>query len=163
MPPVVLPPGYCAVTARVNVIVNQLGGSSQPGVAPSEGYRVEVSPWVVAPDPAPCPPPCPPPNTYIIVTIEWAFQAGTGVNFSEFGLDFKTKQHFQGVPDINPGLGEHYVETRTVPPAPPAGEIIALHLIDPMSLNAQDYEYIVNIELDNGLKIELDPGYRVRP
>lgn len=164
MPPVVLPAGFCAVTARVNVIVSQLGGVAQPGVALNVGYRADVNPWVVAPEPALCPaapPECPVSGIYTIVTIEWDFQAlGPGVDFSELGLDFKSKDHFQGLSNPGPPRWRHSVN---VPPASSKGMMITLHLIDPLSLNRQDYEYIVNIELTNGLKIEIDPGYRVRP
>jgi hypothetical protein len=157
MPPVVLPPGYFAVTARVDVIVTQIAPVPQPGMAANPGYQVTVNPWLVAPDPVPVNPP----EVNTIVTIEWNFDAtAAGANFVEFGLDFKTKNHFQGVSHPGPPRWRHQVD---VPPAPPAGEIITLDLIDPMSLNAQDYEYIVNIELDNGLRIEIDPGYRVKP
>ncbi len=120
------------------------------GVGPDEGYRVEVQPWKVIPAAA-----------HNFDRIEWAF-SGVGVKFNEVSLDFKTKDHFVDAIDVSgSGPSEHWVLGENVVP-PASAKIIGSDVKNPSNKN-DDYQYIVNIEVVNGPKIEVDPGYRVWP
>lgn len=115
-----------------------------------DGYRVEVQPWLVKPD-----------QNYIFNEIVWAF-SGVGVKFNELSLDFGTKDHFADAKDVSgPGPTEHWVLGGNVAP-PASAKVIGSQIKSPDNKHSE-YQYKINIEVVGGPKIEIDPGYRVRP
>jgi hypothetical protein len=137
------------VQPTVNVVVTRIISGS------SVGYQIQVEPWLVAPD-----------DGDIVDRINWNFRS-VGASFSEFKLDFKSKDHFAGAVDVS-GAGtvtEHYVLEDPVQAAAatPAGQTVGSAVNAPDDLNAQDYEYIIEFKIDGGPRVELDPGYRVKP
>jgi len=132
------------VTRTVIVTVTRIGSGS------NVGYRAEVQPWLVVPGAG-----------NIVTRIVWVF-VGVDVNFSEVGLDFKGKDHFDKAENKGTDANPHYVLGDEVDP-PDSGMILGSDIKDPNSINAEDFKYIVNLQVYLGPKIEIDPGYRVRP
>ena len=131
-------------TGTVFVKVTKTDGGS--GV----GYRIEVEPWNVKPA-----------DTFLFGRIDWVF-LGDGVQFEEASLDFKTKDHFADAKDVSgSGPSQHFVLGGNVAP-PASAKVVGSDVKTPDNKN-DDYTYIVNFRLVGGPKIEIDPGYRVRP
>ena len=123
------------------------------------GYQVSVEPWVVQPDK----------KVDKLGTIKWDFNAHNGLEFGEITVNFKTKNHFVPPPQKK---GSDFVLQDTLPPA--ANKKIEGDLDGTFLFKSQNYNYILEFTLlyevvEDGVtvqkevKVELDPGYRVKP
>lgn len=57
---------------------------------------------------------------------------------------------------------EKYVPSKDVIP-PASAQVLGSMIDDPDDIDEGEFSYVTNRDIDNGPKIEIDPGYRVRP
>lgn len=130
-------------TGTVDITVTKLGNA----------YQVTVDPWLVRPA-----------GSQRLTRIEWTFTA-VNTSFAEAKLDFATKNHFHDARNVaSPGSKTaHYILDDAPNPVPSGGGMLGSDIINPAGKNLPEYEYIIELIIQNGPQIEIDPGYRVRP
>jgi hypothetical protein len=132
------------IAGAVNVTVTKIGSGS------NVGYRVEVQPWKARP-----------PVGHYFNVITWNFKGVddsglVDVKFKEVSLNFKDDNNFEDSADDPP-------YRLTINPEPPSSNLEIQGKVKNAAYKDKDYSYVINVEVHDGPRIEVDPDCRVWP